>query len=127
MNMPISPVPGRIANSAPPVNPQPAAPPRAAPVAVEKPVVTQASVAPQSARAQSEYLQKLDEELTAANQKLAGAGNELRFEYDRKASQVIVRLVDGGTSEVIRQYPSEDAMRIARLVVSGKSVVNMKA
>jgi uncharacterized FlaG/YvyC family protein len=51
----------------------------------------------------------------------------VRFEYDRNASQLIVRLVDVTTEKVLRQYPSEEALRVARLVKSGKPLINMQA
>ncbi|MBL8511386.1 MAG: flagellar protein FlaG, partial [Betaproteobacteria bacterium] len=34
----------------------------------------------------------------------------------------IVRLVDKGTQEVLRQFPSEVALRLARLATEGKSL-----
>ncbi len=66
-------------------------------------------------------------ELAAANLKLANGGNELRFEYDRDASRLIVRLVDLNTREVLRQFPSDDALRAARLIKSGKPLISMQA
>ncbi len=70
---------------------------------------------------------ELDKELAAANAKLASDGREIRFEYDRDASKVIVRLVDTSTQEVLRQFPSNEALRMARLANSGKPLLNILA
>lgn len=69
----------------------------------------------------------LEKELQAANGKLASDGREIRFEYDRDANKVIVRLVDTGTQEVLRQFPSNEALQLARLVNSGKPLLNILA
>ena len=71
--------------------------------------------------------QELKTELAAANLKLASDGNELRFEYDHDANRLIVRLVDLSTREILRQFPSDDALRAARLVKSGKPLISMQA
>ena len=78
-------------------------------------------------RTDGERDQELQAELTAANLKLADDGNELRFEYDRDANRLIVRLIDLSTREVLRQFPSDDALRAARLVKSGKPLISMQA
>jgi len=71
--------------------------------------------------------EQLDAELAHANRKLAADGNEVRFEYDREASSLIVRLVDTGTKEVLRQFPSNEALHAARMVQSGKPLISFKA
>lgn len=70
---------------------------------------------------------ELRSELAAANNRLAESGHELRFEYDRDVNRLIVRLVDISTLEVIRQFPSEEALHAARLVKSGKPIISMRA
>jgi uncharacterized FlaG/YvyC family protein len=127
MNMPISTTTGRTADPAPQMNPLPAVSQRPPPAAVPEPAVRHSNAGSQSARSESERLRELEAELAAANNKLAGDGNELRFEFDREASRLIVRLVDVGTREVLRQFPSDEALRVARLVRSGKPVVSMQA
>jgi flagellar protein FlaG len=109
------------------MNPLPAVSQRPPPAAVPEPAVMQSNAGSQGARSESERLRELEAELAAANHKLAGDGNELRFEFDREASRLIVRLVDVGTREVLRQFPSDEALRVARLVRSGKPVVSMQA
>jgi len=69
----------------------------------------------------------LEKELSDANRRLAENGSEVRFEYDRQASRLIVRLIAIGTNEVLRQFPSDEALSAARLVKLGKPVICMQA
>ena len=69
----------------------------------------------------------LESELAAANQKLAEGGHEVRFEFDREANVLIVRLIDVGTNKVLRQFPSNEALRAARLVNAGKPLISLLA
>jgi flagellar protein FlaG len=85
------------------------------------------AVGEKSARTDAERRQELETELAAANQKLAADSHEVRFEFDRDANRLVVRLVDQGTREVLRQYPSNEALRVARLIQSGKSLISMQA
>jgi uncharacterized FlaG/YvyC family protein len=78
-------------------------------------------------RSDADRLHDVKAELDAANRKLAGDGHEVRFEYDRNASQLIVRLVDVATEKVLRQYPSEQALMVARQVISGKPLLSTLA
>ena len=78
-------------------------------------------------RTESEKRQELETALAAANQKLAGDGHEVQFEYDRDASRLIVRLVDTSTREILRQFPSDDALRVARQIKSGNPLISMRA
>ncbi|MCY7388652.1 MAG: flagellar protein FlaG [Burkholderiales bacterium] len=71
--------------------------------------------------------EQLDAELADANRKLAKDGNEVRFEYDRESSSLIVRLVDTGTKEILRQFPSNEALHAARMVKSGKPLISFQA
>jgi flagellar protein FlaG len=49
-----------------------------------------------------------------ANAALVQKGSELTFEFADDVDRVIVRLVDTRTREVIRQFPSEEMLQIAR-------------
>jgi len=71
--------------------------------------------------------EQLDAELANANRKLAEDGNEVRFEYDREASSLIVRLVTTGPNEILRQFPSNEALHAARMVNSGKPLISFQA
>lgn len=100
--------------------PRPVAAPAARPAAAARP-----EPGSDSARAAAINAEELEAELTEANRKLSGDGHELRFEYDRDANRLIVRLVELGTQKVLRQYPSDEALRVARLVRSGKPLISM--
>ena len=80
-----------------------------------------------SGRAAEQGADALESELAAANQKLAGDGRQLRFDYDRDAAQLVVRLVDTGTQKVLSQYPSDQALRAVRMALAGKPLVHMQA
>lgn len=70
-----------------------------------------------------ELLKAIDD----ANRKLAADSREIRFEFDGSASKLIVRLIDTSTQEVLRQFPSDEALRFARLVNAGKPILNTLA
>ncbi|MEQ1517758.1 MAG: flagellar protein FlaG [Usitatibacteraceae bacterium] len=128
MNIPIGNVAGRIAEPVAHANPAPVSQPRAA-AAPSTPTVGTAKpdAGHEVTRSETARRDELESELAAANQKLASDGHEMRFEYDRDAARLVVRLVDSGTQEVLRQFPSEDALRAARQIKSGKSLINMRA
>jgi flagellar protein FlaG len=90
---------------------------------------TEAAQAAAQGRAESvaETEKELSAALADANRKFADDGREMRFEYDSDASKLIVRLVDTGTHEVLRQFPSNEALRAARLINSGKPLISMQA
>jgi len=48
------------------------------------------------------------------NQTMQGLGNNLEFTVDRETSTNIVRVVDKATNKTIRQFPSEEALQIAK-------------
>lgn len=45
---------------------------------------------------------------------LKGSRRELQFQVDDESGQVIVRVRDAATGDVIRQIPGEEALRMAR-------------
>ncbi len=45
---------------------------------------------------------------------LKGSRRELQFQVDEESGQVIVRVRDAATGDVIRQIPGEEALRMAR-------------
>jgi flagellar protein FlaG len=63
----------------------------------------QASAA-ELARAAAERLQQFVKE----------SGRDLRFSVDDQAGVIVVRVVDQSSGDVIRQIPSEEALRLAR-------------
>lgn len=54
------------------------------------------------------------EEVAAKLAEAAGGQTDLQFRVDESLGRVIVSVVDAKSGEVIRQMPSEEALRIAR-------------
>jgi flagellar protein FlaG len=52
--------------------------------------------------------------LEQANNALKSISNNLEFSIDNSTGKTVVRVVDSSTQEVIRQYPSEEMLAIAR-------------
>lgn len=57
---------------------------------------------------------ELKSAVASANRYLASANQRLEMAWDGESHVVVVKLVDAGTKEVIRQIPSEDALALAR-------------
>lgn len=59
-----------------------------------------------------------DEQITLAVQNIQGAvenlAHNLRFSIDEDTGKTIIKVVDTHTDEVIRQFPTEQAIEIAR-------------
>lgn len=59
------------------------------------------------------------------NQKTA---SNIEFSIDDESRRSVVKVVDGESGEVLRQFPTEEALRVARqLVKSGSGLVHDKA
>lgn len=123
MNVSTITAPGRIADPVAQTNLPPAPPQRPLPAVTERPAAAGNEIAP----AKGDRSRELETELAAANRKLADMGHQLHFQYDREANELIVLVVDLGTQKVLRQYPSDEALRVARLVKSGRPLINMQA
>jgi flagellar protein FlaG len=63
------------------------------------------------AREQNKKLQQVVAEL---NQMMGMTNTKLSFSVDRASNKMIIRVVDAETQEVIRQIPSEDAIKVAQ-------------
>ena len=57
---------------------------------------------------------QLDTALQQVNDKLKVLGTDLHFEVDKDSALTLVKVVDRDSGEVLRQIPSEAAVRIAR-------------
>ena len=58
--------------------------------------------------------QQLTETVNDLNRHLSGYGTNLQFEIDDQLQQMVVRIVDQETKEVVRQIPSEKALALAK-------------
>ena len=61
----------------------------------------------------------LEQAIRRLNQYVAGSRTDLQFRIDEEADRVVVSIVDSDSGRVLRQMPSEDALRIARYLDSG--------
>lgn len=57
--------------------------------------------------------QSIDTIATDMQARLKRLNTELRLEVDQKSDKVIVKIVDQGTKQVIRQIPSEELLAIS--------------
>ncbi len=70
---------------------------------------------PQSPTSQTEAARKqLTETIDHLNRRLSDYNTNLQFEIDDKYQQVVIRIVDRETKEVVRQIPSEKALAFAK-------------
>lgn len=54
--------------------------------------------------------------VAVANDALRSSGSALQFTIDSETETAVVTMVDSDTGEVIRQFPSEEALAIARSI-----------
>ncbi|GAB6034257.1 flagellar protein FlaG [Galenea microaerophila] len=59
------------------------------------------------AEKQSHAKEKLDKEILQLNRKLAQSQSTLHFEKDDKSGRTVIKVIDRGTYEVIKQIPSD--------------------
>ncbi|GKS59172.1 hypothetical protein YTPLAS18_26990 [Nitrospira sp.] len=43
-------------------------------------------------------------------------GNELHYEVDQELNEVVMKILDGNTGDVIRQIPAEEQIRLAKVL-----------
>lgn len=72
-----------------------------------------ADAVPDAALAAPEALESAVRELNAS---MADQSIGLRFEVDSDTDRLVVKVVDRASGELIRQIPSEEVLRIARLL-----------
>lgn len=84
---------------------------QAQPTAVELP---QTAVNP--AAAQQSSVAQLREALTYVNRALQQSNKNLEFTVDSETERPVVKLVDSETGDVIRQFPTEEALAISRAI-----------
>ena len=85
---------------------EPAAPARQA---APKVVAVASPIPPSEAEVKAAVAQ-INQLLQAQN------NNSLRFEIDRPSGKTVVRVIDDDTHEILRQFPSEEVLAIARAI-----------
>jgi flagellar protein FlaG len=80
-----------------------------------------ATSAPQESQQQPQQApaptaQQVQEAAKAVERVVQPKANALQFSVDQSTGQTVVRIVDGGTGDVIRQIPSEEIIKIAQSI-----------
>jgi len=78
------------------------------------------SVDPQEKRTSPEELHKAVSSAEAYAQSIR---RDLKFSLDEDSGQVIVKVTDSATGEVIRQMPSEEAVKLAQRLEEARSLL----
>ncbi len=66
------------------------------------------------ASAQQPAPEQVKAAVDAVNEAIKTRNVKIHFEIDDKTSQIVTRIVDSKTGDLIRQIPSEEVLRIAR-------------
>ena len=59
---------------------------------------------------------KVKDAVSTLNDFTALIAQDLRFSVDEESGKTVVKLIDSSTQEVLRQFPSEEALSIARSI-----------
>ena len=74
-----------------------------------RPVRPDAATTPPSKEDVSAAVDKLNEAMVNSSQ-------SLKFEIDDDTKQIVVKIIDQGTQEVVRQMPTEEALQMAKSI-----------
>jgi flagellar protein FlaG len=66
---------------------------------------------------------ELDKAVKAVNEFVGAVNNDLRFSVDEDSGKTVVKVIDVTTKEVIKQYPSEEMLAIAKALDSIKGLL----
>lgn len=80
----------------------------------EKAQATPADVPPRAADEQILTESQLDEVLTRLNRELQEVQHSLEFSIDEDSGRQVIKVIDTETDEVIRQFPPEELLMLAR-------------
>lgn len=73
-----------------------------------------------SAPPPSQQIEAVVEQLNRMMQRM---NNSLQFEVDNATGKTVVRVLDKTTKEILRQFPSEEVLAIARALESSKGAL----
>ena len=75
-------------------------------------------------RAKKEESQSFDDLAQDLNHRLKGLGqNNIKFEVDDKSDEVVIRVVDQKSHEVIKQIPTEEVMKLKEHIENAKGII----
>ena len=104
--------------------PQNAAPaPNAAADKADKPVQSQSTVSASEARSEPVSREQLNQAIKATKDFVGPINSSLDFSVDEDTGSVVVKVIDKETKEVIRQFPSEEMLSIAKALDSIKGLL----
>lgn len=95
---------------------------RAAQVSDAAPVQTQQAVK-QTNASESTSKEQLEDAVKAMNDFLKQFNNSLQFNIDDDTGKTVVKVVDSTTNEVIKQFPSEEMLAIAKAIDKMKGLL----
>lgn len=82
------------------------------------------STAPVQPQAISQAKQEdVEQAVKAVNEFLQPINNALSFSLDQESKQMVVKVIDQGTKEVIRQIPSEEMLALAKALDTMKGLL----
>jgi flagellar protein FlaG len=58
--------------------------------------------------------------LEVASSELTRHASELNFSMDEASGELVVKIIDSRTREILRQMPSEEALKLARTLENGR-------
>ncbi|VAW54196.1 hypothetical protein MNBD_GAMMA05-1547 [hydrothermal vent metagenome] len=67
-------------------------------------------------------LGNIDEAVESLNNNAQVIRRELQFTIDKESGYTVIKVLDATTDEVIRQLPSEEAIKVAQRLREGKSL-----
>ena len=104
-----------------PLNAAPA--PNAAADKADKPVQSQSTVSASEARSEPVSREQLNQAIKATKDFVGSINSSLDFSVDEDTGSVVVKVIDKETKEVIRQFPSEEMLSIAKALDSIKGLL----
>lgn len=101
------------------------------PAPAPKPAVVQKTVAQKTEKTQPDIAQAasraaVEEAVQKANEFLKPVSDSIRFSIDEDSGKIIVKVVDMETSQILRQYPSEEMLALAKAMDNLQGVLLKK-
>jgi flagellar protein FlaG len=81
---------------------------------------TEARTVPAAEKNQAKNQEDLDQAVDKLNDFVQNLQRDLQFSVDKKSGEMVVKVIDTTSQKVIRQIPSEDALRLARSLMEQK-------
>lgn len=92
-------------------------------VNVEKPVASNTEPATSASLTTEQARQPVEEAISSIKQFAQSIQRNLNFALDDSSGRVVVRVTDAMSGDVIRQIPSEDALRLAESLEEARSLL----